>query len=318
MKTRSNQPPRPQTLGATLSAILRTPLRAPLKAAALSLAALSLSACGASQTQLAGDMKLGEAKDASAAAAAVEAGEKLWAERGDRAKAEEAIKRWEEAATLDPTQAETHLKLSYAYYFMANVHVRWDEESDDAQAELFDKGVKAGERAILAQNPAFKKALETQKWEEAVTQVPKEGIASLYWYATNLGKWSLLQGLGTTLGNKPRIKSTMDHVLKLDETFYHGAPHRYFGVYEAKVPFGDINKSGVSFDEAIKIAPLYLDTKVLKAEYFAAKTQDEELFKALLNEVIAADPKAIPGIEVENANSQRVAKQMLENSSDYF
>ena len=302
-----------------ISGALRATLAsAALRAAALSAAALSLSACGASQTQLAGDMKLGEAKDASAASAAVEAGDKLWTERGDRAKAEEAIKRWEEAATLDPTQAETHLKLAYAYYFMANVHVRWDEDNEDAQGALFDKGVKAGERAILAQSPAFKKALETQKWEEAVTQVPKEGIASLYWYATNLGKWSLLQGIGTTLGNKPRIKSTMDHVLSLDETFYHGAPHRYFGVYEAKIPFGDIKKSGASFDKAIEIAPLYLDTKVLKAEYFAAKQQDEELFKALLNEVIAADPKAIPEVDVENANSQRVAKKMLENISDYF
>ncbi|MBM4291197.1 MAG: hypothetical protein FJ138_06900 [Deltaproteobacteria bacterium] len=303
------------------TAALRLSLRAALRAAALSataVAPLALSACGASQTQLAGEMKLGEAKDASAASAAVEAGDALWAARGDRAKAEEAIKRWEEAAALDPTQASTHLKLSYAYYFIANVHVRWEEESEDAQGALFDKGVKAGERAILAQNPDFKKALETQKWEEAVTQVSKEGIASLYWYATNLGKWSLLQGIGTTLGNKPRIKSTMDQVLKLDETFYHGAPHRYFGVYEAKVPFGDIAKSGASFDKAIELAPLYLDTKVLKAEYFAAKQQDEELFKKLLGEVIAADPKAIPDLEVENTNSQRIAKKMLDNISDFF
>ena len=34
-------------------------------------------------------------------------------------------------------------------------------------------------------------------------------------------------GITTTLGNKNRIKSTMEQVLKLNEKFYHGAPHRY-------------------------------------------------------------------------------------------
>ena len=48
----------------------------------------------------------------------------------------------------------------------------------------------------------------------------------------------------------------MQQVLKLDEKFFHGAPHRYFGVYEAKVPGGSIEKSGKSFDKAIEIAQI--------------------------------------------------------------
>ena len=291
------------------------PVRLSLKLL-LGLSALSLSACGATQTQLTGKMELGEKKgDASAK---VEQGDTLWASRADRDKAKEAIGAWEEASALDPTRADIHLKLSYAYYFMANTHVRWDEDNDEAMADLFHKGKSEGELAILAQSPEFKKALETTKWEEAVKSVPKEGIASLYWYATNLGKWSLIQGISVTLGNKGVIKSTMDRVLELDETFYHGAPHRYFGVYEAKVPFGNIKRSGESFDKAIEISPNYLDTKVLKAQYYAAKTQNEELFTSLLNEVIAADPKAIPELEVENLNAQRTAKDLLENIEDYF
>jgi tetratricopeptide (TPR) repeat protein len=242
----------------------------------------------------------------------------LWAQRGDRAQAEAAIAKWEEAAKVDPTHGDVHLKLSYGYYFLANNHARWDEDNNDAMAKLFHKGKEAGERAILIQSPEFKKALETQKWEEAVKLVPKEGIASLYWYATNLGKWGLTQGITTVLGNKNNINATMKRVLSLDETFFHGAPHRFFGVYEAKVPFGDINRSGESFDQSIKISPNYLDTKVLKAQYFAAKTQNEELFTQLLNEVIAADPKAIPELEIENRNAQRTAKDLLENIEDYF
>jgi hypothetical protein len=223
---------------------------------------------------------------------------------------------------LNPTLAEIPLKLTYAYYFMAHVHDRWVEDEDEAQSKMeawYLKGMKMGERAIFLQNPDFKKQIEAKKpWEEAVKTVKKEGIGSLYWYATNLGKWSLIQGITTTLGNKNRIKSTMEQVLKLDESYYHGAPHRYFGVYEAKIPGGSIEASGKSFDKAIELSPDYLDTHVLKAEFFASKTQNEELFVSLLEKVQEADAKKIPELEVENLNAQRIAAQLLENIEDFF
>ena len=68
------------------------------------------------------------------------------------------------------------------------------------------KGMLVGERAIFLENKDFKIAFEGGvKWEEAVKTVPKKGVASLYWYCTHLGKWSLIQGITTILGNKTRI-----------------------------------------------------------------------------------------------------------------
>lgn len=283
----------------------------------LLLALAFLVGCGATPTSLSGKMEIGEVK--GDAKPEIEKANELWKSRGERAKAEEAIKTWEKAGELDPSKAEIPLSLVKAYYFMAHVHDRWTDNAEEKMEAWYAKGMKAGERAIFLQNADFKKQIEAgKKWEEAVKSVKKEGIASLYWYATNLGKWSLIQGITTTLGNKGRIKSTMEQVLSLDETFFHGAPHRYFGVYEAKIPGGDIKASGKSFDKAIEISSTYLDTHVLKAQYFAAKTQNEELFKSLLNKVIAADTKAIPELEVENKNAQKIAKKMLEDIEDYF
>ena len=53
-------------------------------------------------------------------------------------------------------------------------------------------------------------------------------------------------------------------------------------VYEAKVGFGNIQESGKSFDKAIKINAHYLDTQVLKAQYFAAKTQMKSFSRLFL------------------------------------
>lgn len=274
--------------------------------------------CGATPTALSGKMEVGKVK--GDAAPLLTKAEELWKQRGDRAQAEAAIKLWEQAQELDPTRFEAPLKLSYAYYFMAHVHERWiGDEAEKKMEALYLKGYQTAERAILLQNPDFKKQIEAEKdWEEAILTVKKEGIPSLYWYATNLGKWSLIQGITVTLGNKSRIKSTMEQVLKLDETFYYGAPHRYFGVYEAKVPGGSKEKSGKSFDQAIKINGDYLDTYVLKAQYYASKMQDEKLFKDLLDKVNKADVKKIPELEVENRNAQKIAKQLLENIEDFF
>ena len=291
-----------------------TPL---LSTLATCLFVLTLWGCGATPTALSGQMDIGEVKgDAQPLLTAADA---LWKKRGERTQAEAAIAKWEAATKLDPTRAEIPLKLSYAYYFMAHVHDRWEDGATKKMEAWYQKGIKSAERAIFLQNPDFKKQIEAgKKWSEAVTSVKAEGIPSLYWYATNLGKWSLIQGITTTLGNKNRIKSTMEQVLKLNEKFYHGAPHRYFGVYEAKVPGGSIKKSGESFDNALKLSPDYLDTYVLKAEFYAAKTQDEELFNQLLNHVLKADTKKVAGLEVENANAQRIAKKMLENAEDFF
>ena len=66
---------------------------------------------------------------------------------------------------------------------------------------------------------------------------------------------------------------------------------------------GETLTSRKSFDRAIEISPDYLDTHVLKAQYYAAKIKNEELFKELPNKVIAADATKIPELVVENKRS---------------
>ncbi|MCB9544585.1 MAG: hypothetical protein H6706_01665 [Myxococcales bacterium] len=280
--------------------------------------ALGLAACGGRTSGLMTDGPVAEKKgDASSL---IEAGDALWAERGDRAKAEEAVKKWVEASQVDPTLADVQLKLAYGYYFLANAHVKWDKNPDDAMKALYLKGVEAGEAAIKLQSPEFAAKIKAgAKWPEAVKSVGKDGIPGLYWYATCLGKWGLLEGITAILAHKDDIFAIMQHVQSLDETFFYGAPHRYFGVYWAKLPFGkDLNKSKTHFEKAVAISGNYLETKVLFAEFFAAYSDDEALFKKLLNEVIATPDDVDPALVPENRNAKRTAQAMLANIGDYF
>lgn len=282
------------------------------------LLAVGLAACGGRRSVLVEET--GPIEKKGDATALIEKAEALWQERADRAKAEQAIAAWEEAARLDPTRADVQLALSYAYYFLANAHLKWADDEEGMLA-AYDKGVVSGERAIRLLSPEFAEKIKNGvSWEEAIPTVGKEGLPAMYWYATNLGKWALLDGFTTILSLKDRVAAIMQHCLRLDETFHHGAPHRYFGVYYTKIPFpgGDLPKSKEHFERAVAIDGNYLDTKVLYAAEYAVKAQDKELFVKLLNEVVAAPDDIVAGMEPETANAKRTARQLLEEIDEYF
>ena len=106
---------------------------------------------------------------------------------------------------------------------------------------------------------------------------------------------------------------------ELDKTFGSGAAPRYFGAAALKVPVGkDPEKSLKMFKESMEIAPNYLDTKLLYAEFYLVYQGEEDEFRKVLEEVVATADDVIPDIVPETKNAKRIAAQMLENVEDYF
>lgn len=285
-----------------------------------------LAGCGAGRTaQWETNKPAGSGAGAATAEspdALVSAGDTAWANRGDKAQLEAAIAAWEKAVAASPDDAKTLTKLSRAYYWLADGHLR--KQGGDAYLAAFEKGTAAGERALAAGNPRFKQEVTGGvKVEEAIKSVGPESIEAAYWYASNLGKWSRAKGFATTLGNKDRIKAVMSRVLELDENFFHAGPHRYWGAFYAVAPAfagGDLDKSKKHFEKSIQLAPNYIGTKVLYAELYAAhgKIADKELFNKLLDEVIAAPDDSIPGLEAETRNEKEKAKELKSRANDLF
>ena len=270
--------------------------------------------------------KQSAAKQTEAAAPTAEAdleavANEAWAARSDRAKLEQAISAWETMLKADPNNADLLTRLSRGYYFLADGHIRADGD-EEAMLTTFEKGISAGERAMVASSEEFAKRVKAEeKVEEAVGSISKEGQPALYWYASNLGKFAVAKGFTTTLFYKDRIYAVMQHVLSLDETYFHAAPHRYFGAFYAKAPSfagGDMTKSKEHFEKALALDSNYLGTKVLYAEYYAAKNEDRELFTKLLGEVSAADASVIPDLVPEQTMEQAKAKKLMAEVDDIF
>jgi hypothetical protein len=298
----------------------------------LVVAGLSASGCGTGRASQ-WDAPAAQAKQGiqatTTAAADATAAEADWNARADKTALLRAIAAWEAVVAANPSDGATWARLSRGYYVLADGHLRPRGAAAEAMEamkapylEAFEKGVAAGERALAAVSPAFKdKVTRGEKVEEAVQLVGKEGagLPAMYWYAVNLGKWSRATGIAALLGNKDRVKGVLERVLALDETFFHGAPHRYFGVYWALLPVGrDLDKSRTHFERSLTLSPNYVGTKVLMAEAYAVKKQDRALFTRLLQEVQAAPADVIPELSAETGFEKEKAHELLAKADELF
>jgi hypothetical protein len=244
-----------------------------------------------------------------------------WEKRDDRAQLEKAIAAWEQVLAAKPDDAAALTSIARAYYFLGDGYMRLAGE-DEAMLATFEKGISAGERAMMAASPDFAARVKNgEKVEDAVKSIAKEAQPAVYWYASNLGKFAVAKGFTTTLFYKDRIYAVMQRVLELDETFYHAAPHRYFGGFYAKAPAfagGDLNKSKEHFERALALDDKFLGTKVLFAEFYATRAENRDLFTKLLTDVTNADPAVLPDVVPEQKMEQTKAKALLAQINDIF
>lgn len=245
-----------------------------------------------------------------------------WAKRDDKAELKAAIVAWEKAVAEDPKNAQALTWLSRANYFLADGFMAVEGADQKAEFEVYQKGVDYGERALLILDPGFEKQMRAEaKFEDAIKTIGKDAIPAAYWYAVNLGRFASKQGLSQRLFYKDKLRATMERILELDQGFFYGAADRYFGAFFSILPGiagKDLDRSAKHFEKSLELAPGYLGTKVVKAQFLSVELDDEDMYKSLLDEVIAADADAVPEVAPENRAAQRTAKKMLGEIDERF
>jgi tetratricopeptide (TPR) repeat protein len=241
----------------------------------------------------------------------------LWEERGDKAKLEQALALYEQAYQSDPRDREVARRLVRGWYFLGDAH----EVTDEDKTAAWDVAIAWGKKC-LAINEGFATRVEAgESEEEAVSALGADDVPCMYWTASSLGKWGRMKGLATLLKHKPTVFAYISRVTELDTGYYYGGADRYWGAYYAALPSfagQDLPRSVTHFDKSIEIAPSYLGTQVLKASYWAVKTQNKAEFESLLNAVLSADPTVRPQITPENKVEQAKARALLAEKDELF
>ena len=114
----------------------------------------------------------------------------------------------------------------------------------------------------------------------------------------------------------------MQRVIGLDDTFYHGGPHLFFGVYYGgRSPLfgGNYRLSEEHFRRAAEINhDKLLLVDVLQAEYLDRQRLDRAAFNQRLTRVIEAPENLAPDMALMNAIAKQQAAELIKAEDDWF
>jgi tetratricopeptide (TPR) repeat protein len=224
-----------------------------------------------------------------------------------------AIDHLDKAAAIDPRDRTLWVDLSKACYYLGNYFT--PPEKTDERMKIHEKGMEYAIRALLL-NPEVKKAFDANESQihKAVDAMTAGDVPAVFWLGGNWGRWAEPQSLAARASEAPKLKAVEERCFALGESYEYGGVHRFFGVYYFKAPGqkDPVENSKKHFDKALALGPKHLEAKVLMAEEYAVRTQDQPLYEKLLNEVLAFPEKDDPpDLRVVNWHARRRAKELL-------
>ena len=159
--------------------------------------------------------------------------------------------------------------------------------------------------------------------ETELMKLEKEDVERLFWLGLSWGSYiNFSISVPEVVVDLAKTQAIMNRVIELDESYYFGGAHMFWGTYYATVPQMLGGRPDLSLEHFEK-AFSFSEGKFLFAKYFFAKTyayqiQDRELFEATLNEIINADPHILPGMELPNMLAKERAKRLLNDADILF
>ncbi len=222
---------------------------------------------------------------------------------------------------LDPENAQLHTFAAQAYYGLS---YGFNEDSQPERGSAFYlRGLKHGLTALELNGAKDLKNTPIANFEEQVGKMDKDDVAAMFWTASNWAKWiDMHRDDAEAIAQLARATALMQRVLELDDTFYFGGAHMYFGVYygsRAPLLGGNFAKSQQQFDRAREITnSKLLIVDLLQAQYLARQQQDQEYFHDHLTAIINAPDDLMPEVALQNQIAKRKAALLLKKESEWF
>jgi hypothetical protein len=221
-----------------------------------------------------------------------------------------------------PDNAELRLQAAQGFYGYAYGFI---EDDDSRRASgLYRRGLEHALRALaVAGASADIFALPQDELERRLATLDKSAVPALFWSASCWAKWiDMNRDEPARIAELGKAAALMTRVLELDENYYHGGAHLFFGVYYgAKPPMlgGDFERSARHFEKARAVTGgKLLLGDLLRAQYLARQQLDRRQFHERLTAVVNAPSDIFPEMALVNAIAKQKAKQMLAREAEWF
>ncbi len=221
-----------------------------------------------------------------------------------------------------PENPEVRLQAAQAFYGYAYGFV---EDEDGVRAgKLYQRGLQHALKALaLAGLHGDINTLSPQELKRRLDGLGRDAVPALFWSASCWAKWiDMSRNDPARLAELGKAVALMQRVLELDDTYYYGGAHLFFGVYYGNRPpmlGGDFKRSAAEFDKARAVnKDKLLIVDLLQAQYLARQELDRKQFHQLVTGIVHAPADLYPDMALANAIAQRKAKELLAKEEDWF
>ncbi len=222
---------------------------------------------------------------------------------------------------IDPENVQLHTYAAQAYYGLS---YGFNEDNRPERASAFYlRGMKHGLTALEINGAKDLRNSTIADFEKQVSRLGKGDVAAMFWTASCWGKWiDMNRDDPEAIAQLARATALMQRVIELEDTFYYGGAHMYFGVYygsRAQMLGGNFEKSRQHFDRAREITDnKLLIPDLLQAQYLARQQHDQQDFHNRLTSIINAPDDLMPELGLQNQIAKRKARFFLKKESEWF
>ena len=194
---------------------------------------------------------------------------------------------------------------------------RGDDDDEAFQAnrarEAYDRAIRFGSLLIEQRHPGFAAAQKNADTIKAyLSKFAKADAESLLW----LGLAWLSRG-GVAAERSDIVAelfvgvAILERSVELDEGLAYATGLAALGAYHARAPDAELAQAKALFDRALGLTQRRaLTVQVMAAQNYACQAHDEKLYRALLDEVLAAG-EVLPEQRLENTIAKRKATRYL-------
>lgn len=205
----------------------------------------------------------------------------------------------------------------YSYGF---VEIENPERAQQLYRRCYHYALTALELDGLGLDPESASADEL---EAATARLGKPAVPALFWTASCLGKWiDLNRDNVAGIASLASAATLMNRVLELDDSYYYGGPHLFFGVYyggRAPMFGGDFELAEMHFRRASEINEgKLLIVDLLQAEFLYRQQLNRTAFNERLLYILDAPPGLYPEMALVNAISKQRAVYLLALEDEWF
>jgi TRAP transporter T-component len=212
------------------------------------------------------------------------------------------------------------LTQGYASYSLGFV-----EDDSLERAKLFYLRAREYGFKLLQTTSVFKDSIpqREQLFIDRLNRLKKNDVPAIFWTGFAWGGWiNLSKDNPQAIFDLGKVKAMMNKVIELDEGFFFGSAHLFFGTLSGALPKilgGDPENARQHFERCLTLSSnKFILAYVYLARYYALTLLDEDLFDQYLQKVDEASLQILPENKLITAIAKEKARRLERKKTELF